>query len=698
MLCSKNRPQYTLTPAGTRQRFCSPIRPLVFLTEPESSFWEPFVMRYVPSIQCCWVFCGIAVVGCSNTTPPQPKPEPPKTVAVAPADPAAVEATAKPAAPDVQKPVEQPGQEATAAVSEASPDPLVALRQALSTAADKNARVVVIDDIAELGQRSKAALSDLVTCTADEDSRVRWHAARAIGLIGEDALSAMPTLLKLLGDTDPIVATQAAAAIGLIRADDGRDAIPAADAQLFASAVESLSASTMHSDPRVRRASIRTLRLLNPAPQQLAALLSNQLSDADPSVVMPALHTLADLDAEAVPFLIEALKNPKSRYWAILALTDIGPEAAPAVESLAQLAAEGEIEERMQAILALAAIGEKAAPATAVIAKTLDSDDNSLRFAAAFALGSVRSADADAVLEKAAGDSDPFLAEVVSWARARIHPEDKAAVDEAVKRLRVGLHSERSNERTAAASALSDMAATLDESVRKELANEFADLLSDPDPAAGLSGGAALIRLGATALEPLRARLSDPVLRGPVLEILAALGPTAKPAVDDVITALDDSDPIIRGEAAVAIAAIGPDAAAAVPMLLKTLADGNAAPESRYSAAYALGRIGPAAKPAAEQMRSLITSPDEVLATVAAWSMLKITPEDTSLIDQAIPALSKAVRADRELVRLEAAVSLGDIGPAASSAIPILELVSEEDSSRQVRDAAGKALKKIRGR
>ena len=652
-------------------------------------------MRHMPSIQWCVMFCGAAVIGCSNTTPPQPKPEPPKAVAVAPAE---VEATAKPAAPEALKPVEKPAQESAVAVSESPVDPIAALRQALAAAPDENARVVVIDDIAELGQRSKAALDDLVTCTADEDPRTRWHAARAIGLIGEDALSAMPTLLKLLGDSDPIVVTQSAAAIGLIREDDGRESIPAADAQLYANAVESLSASMTHSDPRVRRAAMRTLRRLNPATEQLAALLSSQLSDADPSVVMPALHTLADLDAEAVPVLIEALKNPKSRYWATLALTEIGPEAAPAVESLSQLAAEGETEERMQALLALAAIGEKAAPAAAVMAKTLDADDNALRFAAAFALGSVRSTDADAVLEKASGDSDPFLAEVVAWARARIHPEDKALVDEAVKRLRVGLHSERANERTAAASGLSDMAATLDESVRSELANEFADLLSDPDPNVGLSGGAALIRLGATALEPLRGRLSDPVLRGPVLEILAAMGPTAKPVVDDVIKALEDSDPIIQGEAAVTIATIGPDAAAAVPTLLKILNSGETAADGRYSAAYALGRIGPAAQSAAETLRSLTASPDEVLATVAAWSMLKITPEDKTLLDQAIPALRKAIRADRELVRLEAAVSLGDIGPAAASAIPILELVSEEDSSRQVRNAAGIALKKIRGR
>jgi HEAT repeat protein len=146
----------------------------------------------------------------------------------------------------------------------------------------------------------------------------------------------------------------------------------------------------------------------------------------------------------------------------------------------------------------------------------------------------------------------------------------------------------------------------------------------------------------------------------------------------------------------VAIAAIGPDAVAAVPHLVKMLAD-EGAPAAKYPAAFALGRIGPAAKPAAEQLRALATSSDEVLATVALWASLKINPEDRSLFDQAIPALRKAVRAEREIVRLEAAVALGEIGAAAASTIPILELVSEEDPSKAVRAAAAAALAKIKG-
>ena len=667
-------------------------------------------MSRVPSIQWFGVLCGIAVWGCSNATPPQPKPEPPKAAVVAPVErakvePAKVETAAKPAplatpaavsapaaagAPAAMPDVKQPAAAGTPA------DLLASLRQALAAAPEKNARVLAIDDIAKLGQNSKAALAELIKATGDEDSRTRWHAARAIGLIGEDALSALPTLVALLADTDPVVVTQSAAAIGLIREDDGRTTMPAADAEAYASAAESLAKSTTHPDPRVRRAAVRALRRLIPSPQQLAPLLSTQLADGDPSVVMPALHTLADMDDDAVPFLMEALKQPKSRYWASVALTEIGPEASPAIGSLAQLASEGETHERIQAMLALAAIGEKAAPVAPVLVKMLESDDSALRFPAAFALGRVRAADADAALQKAVGDDDPFLSEVASWALARIHPGDKGLMDIAIKKLRTGLHSDRPNERTAAASGLSDLAEQLDEPLRLELATEFADLLSDPVPAVGMGGGAALIRLGPTAVGTLQEKLSDPALRSRVLEILAALGPAAKPAVADMIKSLADADPAVRGDAAAAIAAIGPDAAAAVPSLAKMLAD-DGAQSAKYPAAYALGCIGPAAKPAVAQLRALAASPDEVLATVALWSALKIEPGDKSLFDLAIPALRKAARAEREVVRMEAVVALGEIGPEAASAIPILELVSEEDPSKPVRSAAATALAKIKG-
>jgi HEAT repeat protein len=656
---------------------------------------------------------GLAGSGCGQTaTPPQP-PRVERPAAVAPVDasqaPAGAAAqeetvTATPAQPPAAATPAQPSAQPVAAAQPAAveaaavpSDRVAALRAALAGAADSRARVDVIDEIAALGQTAKPVLADLVACTSDPDVRVRWHAARAIGMIGEDAIAEIPVLVKLLDDPDAVVATQAAAAIGSIRQDDGRTEIPDADARLYAGAADRLVHAATHHDPRVRRAAIRSAKRVASSLGELAPLFSRQLADADPSVVMPALHSLADMDEAAVPFLLEALKDPKSRYWACVALTEIGPEAAPAVGQLEQLAAEGETADRMQALLALAAIGEKAGTAAPTMVKALEAEDNSLHFPAAFALGSTKSPAGDAALERAAAGSDAFLADVAVWALARIHPDDGQRVDRAVTRLRAGLKGERPNQRAAAASGLSDLAAGLPEAIRSQLAEEFAALLTDADPEVGVSGGAALIRLGASAVGPLEAKLAEPALRPAVLEILAALGPAAKPATDELVSLLDAADPLVREEAAVTLAAIGPEAAEAVPALVKLLAT-EEADGTKFTAAYALGRIGTAATPALGRLRELAASTDEVLATVAMWASLKIAPEDKSLVEAAIPALRKAARNERELVRLESAVALGEIGAAASSALPILELLAEEDPVPTVRAAAAAAIEKIRGR
>jgi HEAT repeat protein len=185
-------------------------------------------------------------------------------------------------------------------------------------------------------------------------------------------------------------------------------------------------------------------------------------------------------------------------------------------------------------------------------------------------------------------------------------------------------------------------------------------------------------------------------MRTNILEILAGIGPAAKPALDELVKELGDTDAEHASEAAVAIAAIGPEAAAAIPALQRLVADAKAAAGVRYSAAYALGRIGPAAKESAADLRALTESDDDLMATVAVWAALKVAPEDKSLFERAIPLLRRALRAERDVVRLEAAVALGDIGPAAGSAIPILELVAEDDPVKDVRRAAAEAAKKIR--
>ena len=48
------------------------------------------------------------------------------------------------------------------------------------------------------------------------------------------------------------------------------------------------------------------------------------------------------------------------------------------------------------------------------------------------------------------------------------------------------------------------------------------------------------------------------------------------------------------------------------------------------------------------------------------------------------------------IIVLEAAVALGEIGPRAGSALPMLEMLAEEDPAKPVRGAAAEAVRRIR--
>lgn len=619
-----------------------------------------------PLAHVCLFLCCVS--GCSSrTTPPAP---------------------AAPAAPGKPAPA--------AAAGGQSETGIAALRAALTSAGSAEARLVAVDAIADLGQNALPAINDLVAATKDEDRRVRWHAARALGMIGEDAVDTIPVLVGLLDDEDPLVVAQSAAAIGMIRADESATTITPSDEGHYKTAFAALAKTMVHGDPRARRAAIRGLKALNPAPDVLAPLFAKQLTDKDPSVVLPALHTLADMDELAVPVLLEALKNPQSRYWASVALAEVGEAAAAATLPLARVVEEGEIHEQIQAVLALAAIGEKAAAATPTIVKLLQSPDKAIRFPAAFSLGKIQSKAADEPLQSVAKDADPFLAAVATWARAKINPDDRALREDAIARLTAGLASDDARIRDGAADGLSDLTTRLDADEKQKMAGLFVGLITDKDPQVGLSAGAALIRLGPAAVEVLRGKLADPEMRLTAMEILGELGPAAKPALDDLVKLLGDTDPVCRTEAAVALAGLGADAAPAVAELRRLLTDETVPAQGRYPAAFALGAIGEQAKPALADLRALGKSADELMATVTTWAALKIDPADATLAAAAVPLLRKALRSDRDLVRLEAVIALGDIGSPAAAAIPILELVSEDDPARSVRQAAAAAITKIK--
>ena len=594
------------------------------------------------------------------------------------------------------------GSPESAVVPKAGDKSLASLRKELAASTNPDATISLTDDIGRMRGQGKAALSELVGLTANADPRIRWHAARAIGLVGEDATSAIPTLLTLLQDADPVVATQAAAAIGHIRVDDSRSDLPEDVAELYDDAVTQLLAMLVHSDPRVRRASLRSLRELDPDPEALMPVADAIFAGSDPSVILPALHSIADMGGEAVPFLAERLKRPQGRYWASVALTEIGPAAAAATPALIEALEASPPEDQLQEILALAAIGEGAQAAGDALLKLYAEGDEALRGPLLYALGQLKIIAAEPLLAETVAAGEPSLAATAAWARANITPNDEKLVADAVARLiKQTTASEQEFERAAAVSGMSDLAVDMEPEQQREVGQHFGFLLDDSSDRVHHAAGAALVRLGGQAVPAVIERLADPVHQLNALEIIAAIGPPAAPAVDAIMPLLEAKDPDVVTEAVLALAAIGPKSGPAVSRLISLL-DQTQQPEGGaalgYAIIYGLGRIGPPdAKPALDALSSRSKSADAMEATMAIWASLQIDPDNSERFADAVPLLASGLESESQTVRLEAAVALGDLGHKAAAAGPALELVAEDDPIADIRSAARHALAKIGG-
>ncbi len=649
---------------------------------------------------------GLFAIGCSGSKEPVEPASPPADVEETSSEPAPTaepEESATEAPPSaVEPPVTEPA---------TSEEPLEKELSEADSAADL---IAMIDQAGQKRGGGKEALQQIVDATESDRSDVRWHAARAIGLIGEDAIDELPVLIKLLSDEDPVVAAQAASAIGMIREDDSRSSDDLDDAAKthYVDATKALVERIVHPDARVRRVSIRALAKLAPPTDMIVPLVAKQLADEDPSVVMPALHTMADAGAAAVPFLIKSLDEPKSRYWASVVLAEIGPEAGDAVPALLTIAeaTDGQPEERMQAILALAAIGDEAAKtAGGPLAALAGSEGGPVQFAAVYACGVLRAAEAAEALETLSSSEVPFLSAIATWGLARIHPDDATRITAAYDKLMAGMQNENPAVRQASVTGLSDIEESLSAEQRAALATGLTGGIQDSAAAVREAAAAALVRLGGDAVPALVALLGqDGEQQRLGLELLATIGPPAAEGFGAALdTFLGSEDSLVRAEAAFALGAMaradGDEettidaslAEKAVGPMVELVTAADTPDEVRYTTIYALGKFGGLASAATESLRKLAESDDVLLATVAAWAGLRIEPENKELYEQAIPLLEKALRSERELARLEAAVTLGDIGGDAATSVPLLELVSEDDPSRSVRDAAAAAVKKI---
>lgn len=183
-----------------------------------------------------------------------------------------------------------------------------------------------------------------------------------------------------------------------------------------------------------------------------------------------------------------------------------------------------------------------------------------------------------------------------------------------------------------------------------------------------------------------------------------ALGAIGEPAAGTVhkLAGLMTADPDrgVRAAASLAIMKIGPSAREVVPAVAQALKDPE--PLVRMNAAQTLFRLGPDARPAVPALiEALADEQNEVYAdrfinTVQEVVVLALG-RATAGTDQAVSALTQALQsAKTNAVRRAACRALGDVGPPAAPALPVLREY-QKGTDKHVREAAEKAVRRIEG-
>jgi HEAT repeat protein len=522
---------------------------------------------------------------------------------------------------------------------------------------------------------AEASVSDIIAALGSDEESARIEAIDRLGAMRQKAAEAVPALAALLEDNSARVRAHAAESLGEIG--------PPAK-----SAAEALIAVVTDPDKTVRREAMEAIRRIRPGSEVVLPLFVKQIEAADPAIRMSVLAALAERGREAVPDLINALKNEEAAFWACLVLSEIGPEAEAAVPALTKLLADDRPGVRREAMLALAAIGQGSCSAVPALAEQLGCEINCVT--ATYALGSIGElpAEIEAKIKKNARSDDPVLATVSRWALAKLHPDDEQLVRRTVRRLTGYLTGDDARLREAAANALVDLDPPPEIS-RPIIKRAMAE--ASPETVDAVMN--VLAKLGEKVVPRLIEALKVEDMRFRAATIIARIGPPAKPAVPALIDALADEDSQTRNEVLFALGAVGPDAEAAVPAITKALDDPDI--NVRYAACYALGKIGPSAAAAKPELVENLGAADRVLAMSSGWALAQVACECEETAAKAVPVLIDALGAPDAMTRIQAADALAAFGALAKDAAPALRKAAESENEA-LRGAASEALEATR--
>jgi HEAT repeat protein len=334
----------------------------------------------------------------------------------------------------------------------------------------------------EIGPAAKVAAPALAEKLKDPRPEIRREAVLTLGALNEASIPVLPQIAAALDDEDArTAATFVMGQLGKIpanaevkiRANAKSDdkflstvslwalaRVHPEDKELRRQATEQLVEGLKEQDPFVRVAAARALAALPPAPEITFPILEKALKDADTTTIHHALDALASLGPQAVPRLVDILKqNKELRVQVAYTLGQIGPGAAAATEALAGLIADEDFNVSTEAVLALAKIGPAAGSAVPALMAALQKENCPNAHAIIFALGKIgpQAAAAEPVLLKEMNGKDGSLAIISAWSYTQIQPRSAKTAAKAIPVLVSGLSDSLPETRKAAAEALGDL-------------------------------------------------------------------------------------------------------------------------------------------------------------------------------------------------------------------------------------------------
>jgi HEAT repeat protein/S1-C subfamily serine protease len=404
-----------------------------------------------------------------------------------------------------------------------------------------------------------------------------------------------------------------------------------------------------------------------------------------------AIEALGNAGPEAklaVPPLIKLLgaeSDAVTRRLTAKALDRIGPPEQGELNLLTTSLSNERPEVRSYAAGAIGKMGGNGRSATPALIKAAKDPDSGVRQNALRALGKVGSDSKDAllpILDNAFKDSDREVRLAAGDALASL--DTLSATD--LPRLQELLKNTDGGVRASAARALGQMGRQANPAIPALL-----DAAKGADKDVRAAAIAALLNTDAKSkdLAPVLAEAltsSDKAALKSALQAVAKFGPEAKEAVPAVALMVGDKDPELRTGAVDALVKIGPGAKGAVSALIDALQQEDK--DFQIKVLAALGAIGPDAKSAVPALIRVFESRDRTIHHRCAEAIGKIGKD-------AIKPLIAALTHDSNFVRIGAAISLGEIGPPAKSAVRALRFRIQTDPDPQVRDVANSAIVKI---